>query len=94
MVVKNFIEVNHEYHSHENKDVKSKLEAGTAVTHIEIKTVCNKVNRLCSNLVLVAHGTCHDSVLGGDLFIVGSWVFSIITLVSLVVNSFVTLFIF
>lgn len=85
MGVKNFIEVNHEYRSHGNKDVKSKLGADTAVTHIEIKTECNKVNRLCSNLVLVAHGTCHDSVLGGDLFIVGSCVFSIITLVYTVV---------
>lgn len=75
MVVKNFIEVNHEYRLPGNKDVKSKLGAGTAVPHTEIKTECNKVNCLCSNLVLVAHGSCHDSVLGGVLFIVGGWVF-------------------
>lgn len=81
MVGKNFIELNYEYRWNRNKVVKSKLGAGTAVTHIEIKTECNKVNRLCSNLVLVAHGTCHDFVLGGNLFMVGSWLFSIITMV-------------
>lgn len=60
MIVKSIVKVDHEYRSHWNKDVKSKIGAATAVTHIEIKTECNKVNRLRSNLVLVAHGTCHE----------------------------------
>lgn len=34
LVGENFIEVNNEYRLHGNKDVKSKLGAGTANTHV------------------------------------------------------------